>query len=201
MNELMKICAIVDMQGYVIGDNFYPRELAIVRNTVFGQKYSCYEIYCDLNVDYIKKNKCQLLYQQYNIHGIPITNVLEYKTLKAHRFNELKHWLLFEYSLKESPDFPYFGIKNNHLAKLLDEYGIPYIDLQKINIENNPLPALHQFDKIYPDITYTCPLHSEICDVKFKSDEYRCSLRKCIFISKWKHNIVMRHMFGGIKPL
>ena len=155
----MRLICIVDVQGFIFGDEFFPRELAMYD----GKNQDCYEIYCNFDEDFIKRNKSQLLYQQYKIHGIPPTNVLEYRSLNTLKEEEWKQHLLFMYSIRKSKYHCYFGIKNIHLAKILDEINIPYIKLEDIEIENDKVPSLHTFDELNLEIEYTCALHSKIC--------------------------------------
>ena len=105
------------------------------------------------------------------------------------------------YSIRKSKYHCYFGIKNIHLAKILDEINIPYIKLEDIEIENDKVPSLHTFDELYPEIEYTCALHSKICGRNYYPTDYRCSLRKCINIYNWKNKKIIGEMTKGLRPM
>ena len=61
MDKIMRLICIVDVQGFSVGDDFFPRELAMYD----GKNEDCYEIYCNFDDNFIKRNKFQLFYQQY----------------------------------------------------------------------------------------------------------------------------------------
>ena len=201
MDDLFKVCAVVDIQGFEIGDKFYPRELAIVRQGVDGFNEECNEIYCNFDENFIKtkQNKLWLDFQETLIHGIPYTNVLEYGY--AFHENEIKNHLSSIYNLYETKNHFHFAIKNKNLEKILDEIRIPYLNLKGLKIENEFVPSLHKFDKINPHLSYCCPLHTKIFEGNNIPTKYRCSLRKCRHIGNWIHKKTMRHIFKSIKPI
>ena len=186
MELAKKICAVIDMQGFFIEKVFYPRELAIVND-----KYKlCFEIDCDIPNDLRIKNFKHFSFQQHQIHNIPIEKVIPDKTLRVFKNSQLKHILFDIYCRIRSEDKYLFAIKNQQLAKLLDVYEIPYINLEKVTIGNEICPTLLNFDKYSKHKKGFCLLHFMLNN-SAHGINIRCSLRKSEKIWEWLINKII----------
>src|SRR5882724_2913577 len=141
MEIAKQVCAVVDMQGFFIDKVFYPREFAIVNN----EMKLCFEIDCEIQNDLKFKSFRHFSFQQNQIHGIPVEKVLNERTSRVFKISELQTLVYEIYCRFRTEDKSYVAIKNQQLAKLLDEYGIPYLNLERENIGNEICPPLHLF--------------------------------------------------------
>src|SRR5882757_1040597 len=188
MDKANKVCAFIDVQGFMDKHEFYPREIAILNN-----EFSvCYEIDCDFDEEYIKKHKSWLTYQRDRIHGLPIKRVLDFKTSRILKLSQLKSFIIECYTYLRKVDKYYIAIKNQQLANLLEELKIPTLNLERELIGNEVCPPLYLFDKISTGHTHYCPLHF-YCT----TNKLRCALRKSINIWNWLQMKVQSDILFG----
>ena len=196
MDRSKQICAIIDLQGFSVGNQFFPREIAIVNKDL----KLCYELDCDLDTDIIEENKGHLNYQRNHIHGIPIQRVLDFNTSRVFKSSNLEFIIENIYPYVKSIDKIYFAVKNHHLAKILDKINIPYINLEKETIGNEIVPPLHLFDKLNVGFGYHCPLHFALIGRTSYDRSLRCSLRKCLNIWNWLEMKITSNSFYNMLP-
>lgn len=176
------ICAVIDVQGFYIDRKFYPRELAIVNDKL----RLCFEIDCEfppnMNMEYNVLKK--FTFQQIHLHGIPMKKVLNDKTSRCFKNKDLKNLVQELYNRVKTEDKFIFATKNQQTSDLLWEYEIPYLDLEKQMVGNEICPTLKDFDKVVGPNNCFCLLHFVLNKPLYNS-QFRCALRKSIYIWDW----------------
>ena len=199
-----KICAVIDAQGFQIGQTFFPRELAIIGKNV----KLCYEIVSE-SVKF--QNRGKLEFQTNAIHGIPINQVLNQNSKCFIKEENLDNFLKFIVSLLTTEKRKYVAVKNQQLCQILTRCSIDFINLEKHLLDFQPCPPLRVFEKIGAKNSVFCPLHLALYSQNFDKD-VRCSLKKALFIWEWvnrirqttiAHEVVMSSntMTSGVIPL
>jgi hypothetical protein len=180
MERSEQICAVIDIQGFFVDKVFYPRELAIVND-----KYQlCLEIDSQITEENKMSNYRHFSFQTNYIHGIPVDKVIDEKTLRIITIDKLKNFICDLYNLIKTDNKFYFGIKNQQLSKLLDEYELPYVNLETESIGYEYCPTLKLFDSVCNNRHAYCLLHSLLHKTQI-DEKIRCSLRKCVNIWNW----------------
>src|SRR6266436_1864039 len=168
MNILSDIVGVVDAQGYIVNDIFYPVELAVVGD---GYSYS-YRLATNLNLsDMSPKDKEHCDYVYNHIHKIAL-NPLDYKC--KYNSGEVAILICRIYQeLKKQSEFQtaVLGCKNKHLAKILNNMNIEHIYLDKFNIQDS--------DDVFYRKPWFCEHHYKLPLNSYNIPGFRCSLRKC----------------------
>ena len=191
MTKAKQVCAVLDIQGYNVGNVFYPRELAFVNN----ETKLCYELDCEFDDKVIEENKRHFNFIRHKIHGIPIKRMLSYQSSRVLLAKNLKFLLINAYPCLRTVEKKYFAVKNHYLAKILDDVEIPYLNLEKERIGYEVTPPLHLFDKHNIGYSYHCPLHFILSNNPSYDRTLRCSLRKCSNIWDWLQMKITSNMF------
>src|SRR5882757_3502546 len=147
-----KICAIVDSQGFQFKDQFVAREVAVVSDRLS----QCQELDTDIDWNNLSKEEQQIIiYSTQYKHGLfyrpfnPDYYCFVYKSSEIG--NVLKIW----YEMIASNEKPLFGYKGHQIAKILQDNGIPCIDLSELNI-----PSYDIISQKYND-NYLCAYHKK----------------------------------------
>ena len=176
------ICAVFDIQGYFVGDVFYPRELAIVNN----DHQLCFELESELTAKdkgFHKTNR--ILYKnEEKIHGIPIANVLNTNSRQVIKFKDVPAFIITIYNKLTTADKPFVGVKNRMLFKILFLMKIPTFDLTTKNC-----PNYLTFEKANK-CTVLCPLHLKLMENNNNNSVVKCSLKKAFHLWNWLSNNV-----------
>lgn len=117
--RILKVCAVVDSVGYEIGSEYHIRELAIANND--GKK--TFEFQTDLMVD----ENHATVFGQYFHHGLkPVSdnscpyNSSEANSVLCELYDGYSNWSQYA-----------FGVSNPFLKRILQDSGIPHVDLQQ----------------------------------------------------------------------
>jgi hypothetical protein len=184
MDDLGKVCAVIDMQGYTFNKKFYPRELCICN---YDFEY-CIEIDCSIECYDIARSKFMkhYAYQKYNIHGIPLDSIRKKLGMNVRRSEDIESIILKVYEKVKSEGRYMLACKNQQVSTLLTKMDIPHLDLDKIKIDNKFCPKLEEFDKTMgKGQVWFCPLHTCLRTDSELRKKMRCSLRKCYYIWSW----------------
>lgn len=177
--EPKHICAFIDAQGFHLNNRFYLRELAIKNDTLD----SCVEFDAELYLNRVRKDqRQQLIYQTNSVHGIPITSCrADFRSCEASTV--IKSW----YEIVATEEKVYFGLKNQQLATILNQVGIPFVDFERREIR---APSLRQLDQAYSSenpVTF-CKFHTRL--PRHNNIELRCAQRKANRFWEWLRNPV-----------
>lgn len=174
MNNVLCVCAVVDAQGFSLGTEFYVRELAIK-----GAHVDCrLDIHCDLPRRKLSRRDYKTLkYQTDFVHGLNSKG--GDPTLKSRNVGViLRAW----HALVATREQPFFACKNHYIAKILDTYKIPYVNLESVT----QIPSTSVLNKAYPGTS--CGHHN------WKNENIRCAHRKVHQI--WRCIIAMTFPSG-----
>lgn len=184
MDQIDKIYASIDMQGYYIDKKFFPREVSICNDEVD----ICLEIDCGYRVENFKtiKTENEYNFQKHLIHGIPLESIKKNIGLKVHNLEQIEILLKNIYKKAISNDKYLFACKNQQVALMLERLDIPYLNLEKTALNNEACPKLTDFDKtIGKGQVWFCPLHTCLPNQESSRKKLRCSLRKSRYIWMW----------------
>jgi hypothetical protein len=156
------ICAIVDVQGFVVENEFIPRELA----------------YCELDGP-VKSHDIgtNINFRNMSVKD-KITNryIMNYTTGLTIRApddcipkDKLKIFLAMMYGKYSTIGKVHFGIKNPQLGELLDSIGVPWIEIKS--------PCTHNLAKYYKKET-NCKRH-------VLNEDGKCSVAKVDLLKNW----------------
>lgn len=173
--DLLKVNAIVEAEGFFIRKNFYIREIAIVNEKV----RICQEF--DLNVYW------ETLEEEDQRSAYTLTNLIHGLTLNpkspqlAIKHDNLKTYTQQIYDLLYDENRPFWGCKNPHLGVVLEEFGIPLLDLRDPEF-NCPSFKTLDINQMNP-----CPLHLKprLTNYKNKRRKYLCELKKGHLLWEW----------------
>ncbi len=165
------ICAIMDAQGFVQDGLFYPREISIISPTL---KIS---LIVDSGLNYAEMNVKDRITNKYIINNLLGMSMRSHTKVKSHN---LSHDALEQisnvYNMVKNEDEKYSGIRNDHLAQVLDMIGIPFIDLKGLNCPS--YKALSNRYKKTP-----CKFHYRQVPDRSK---LRCAEKKCQLLWQWR---------------
>jgi hypothetical protein len=136
-----KVFAILDAQGFIKDGEFRPREFSI-RNDWLN-------IHSEVDSNLGRQTAGDMktnIWTSMNKTGLPMYIDGE----KRISIDQMKNLIYSIGGMLATHEKPYFGIKNDHLARLLDEMGLLYQKLE--------LPPLSMMDKMYNNKT-CCNLH------------------------------------------
>lgn len=119
--EILKICAVVDSVGYEINGVYYVRELAFAN----GHLSKAMEFQPDFDYNEINYQESQNIGTQTNSHGLKLTskNPLSFKS------SEVSAVLRTLYNSNSTWTHDRIGVANSQLRNLLDQAGIPNVNL------------------------------------------------------------------------
>ncbi len=165
------ICAIMDAQGFVQDGLFYPREISIISPAV---KMS---LIVDSGLNYSEMNVKDRVTNRYisnNLLGMAM------RSSTPNSSHNLSHDALEQigimYNMVKKEDEKYIGIRNDHLAQVLDMIGIPFIDLKGLNC-----PSYKALSKRYKK--HLCNFHYRQVPDRSK---LRCAEKKCQLLWQWR---------------
>jgi hypothetical protein len=165
------ICAVVDAQGFFISNKFYPREVAIVSDSISF----CQEFNPKLKWDLLDNDQHILAKYCYDhIHGFKLNVKESKKSIIQDSENYIKHLSKF-YKIIATESKQFYGIKNDLYDDLIIA-GIPVINLSDKQYD---FPSIYTLEGKYNNSYWMCAYHDNV------HDGLRCSLRKCYNI--WKH--------------
>jgi hypothetical protein len=165
------ICAIMDAQGFIQDDLFYPKEISIISHTVKMTILVEPELnYSEMNV----KDRVTNMYISNNILGMSMRGNKENKShnLSPDALEQIGN--LYDMVMKE--DEKYLGIRNDQLALILKIIDIPFIDLKGYNC-----PSYKVLARQYRGIP--CNFHERQVPDRSK---LRCAEKKCELVWKWR---------------
>jgi hypothetical protein len=184
MEEFKKVCAVIDMQGYIFNNVFYPRELAVCNDSVDIS----IEIESAFERKAITTSSLQWSYnfQKNNIHGLPLDSIRSRLGLKVQRSENIGHLVKKLYQRVRTTDKPLLACKNQQVAELLTKLEIPHMNLEYVTIEGEICPTLKELDsKIGKGLVWFCPLHTCLPLGEKARKTFNCSLRKSRYIWVW----------------
>lgn len=184
MEDLKKVCAVIDMQGYIFDKKFYPRELCICNDT-FEMSIEI-DSYLDWKNMLKSKHKLNYSFQKYLIHGIPLESIRTKLGMKVHKAENLNELLIKIYEQVKTSEKNLIACKNQQVATILSKIKIPHLNLEQKTIEEELCPALESLDKKFGNgQVWFCPLHTALSDEPAVRKTMRCSLRKSRYIWAW----------------
>ena len=163
------VCAILDCQGFQFKDRFVPREIAIVSDKIS----QCQELNPHMNWRELSEED-----QAVVLHSTKFKHGLHYCP-----FNPVEHCFLYDstevgkiieawYALISTDEKPAFAYKNQQLKKIIEDLGIPSIDLESPSLG---FPSYDQLKTKYGD-NYLCSYHKK--PIKNSNHKLICAYRK-----------------------
>jgi hypothetical protein len=161
----------MDAQGFVQDGLFYPREISIISPALKMSPI------VDSGLSYAEMNVKDRITNRYITNNLLGMSMRSYTKVKSHN---LSHDALKQigimYNMVKNEDKKYSGIRNDHLAQILDMIGIPFIDLKGLNC-----PSYKALSKRYKKTS--CNFH--YLQVPDRS-KLRCAEKKCHLLWKWR---------------
>ena len=153
MENLLKVCAVIDAQGFCVNKKFYMREIALVSHTF---KQSCL---CDTNLSYrmmSPKDRKVNSYISNNLLGLSLgVHIFEDKPFST---DDGEQKVIMLYEMVKTKRRKYVAIKNQHLLPILEKYNIPYVNLDDYDCPKVSLlklvydkPTCHFHEREVPD--------------------------------------------------
>ena len=178
--ELNACIGVIDAQGYSIDKTFYPVELAVVGD---GFNHS-YPLSTELKLDSMSledKRNCNFV--RNNIHGIPLMP-LGAKFLCKYTSLQVEVLICQIYMmLSDRAENVVLGCRNPQLAAILRGMGAEFVDLSRRGFNT---PTLKDLDKSSGEDPWFCSFHTRLpCCYEEDRKEFRCSLRKCVYLWNW----------------
>lgn len=201
MERLKNVCAVIDMQGYLIGGKFFPREIAVCNKEV----EISLEIDISLKRENISKFKDLINYrfQKYIVHGIPLESTRAKLGLKVQKSEKLEMVVTYLYNKVKTIEKGVLACKNNQVSEVLERLGIPHINLRHLPIEGEICPKMKELDmKIGKGLVWFCPLHTCLPTTREGRDKMRCALRKSQYIWVWiQSELIINEVVDILRPL
>jgi hypothetical protein len=172
MQDIKKICGVVDVKGFYINNVYYARECGIASNNIkvcqeFDPKI-CYGELNEKDKKYI--SKCTL-----TKHGLNYKPHYYSRLLDSENVGD---FIKFCYELIKNCNSYKFAIQNENVKKILDQYGIPYVDLNKdINFPSK--------ENLIYDYGNNCYYKKWVCSFHKYSKNVNCAYHKSDLI--WKY--------------
>ena len=170
MDAFDKICCVMDAQGFVKGKKFYPRELSILSDT---HKQT---ILCDTHLDRVdltEKDRKTNNFLSNNILGMAMSP--QDLDIKEATEDNAELMIVMLYDKVKTRRREVVAIKNYQLAEILDDWGIPYVDLSRYHC-----PNFYRLKRLYGG--NTCHFHERAVPDRSK---LRCAEQKCENMWKW----------------
>ena len=184
--SLTMVCAAVDVQGFDVKKVFYPRILTVA---------SCNGL-CDFEFkpelpSLSPKDQRTVNFLQNKYHGYSSFGPVSLHEIGVFKSNDLITVLKAAHNLLSSQEKPYFGVANNHLAKILRNNSIPFVDLTK---GQTSAPSHKKLDIKYKT-NWTCTKHLP----SIYSSSFVCSKRKVSNLWQWlQEKIHMNHLVANM---
>lgn len=122
-----QICAIIDAKGYVVDDEFHPREVALVSNK------AQLNWLCEVDEPHLKDyDGSEFAVAQYRKTGLPLDSAKDVHTVLDTKDTKVFYGravILAMYEWMKTDERPYLGVKSKKLLPILDMWGIPYVPL------------------------------------------------------------------------
>lgn len=187
VENLRLVCAVIDVQGFYFSGVFFPRELAITNGTttrtlVFNPSFD------ETKIPY--KQKKTVIKQRDLIHGLSF-HAFGNDVYESCDFNLVLKLLHKIYS---QVSCPYFAVANTHLAKILDNLEIGFVDLTRGPLK---MPSGAKLDLKYKTDNWLCSNHNNVTIPS--SNNFRCSLRKVTNTWKWINETSMIVLMSRLK--
>ena len=153
MENLLKVCAVIDAQGFIVNKKFYMREIAVVSHTF---KQSCL---CDTGLSYAMmypKDRKVNSYISNNLLGLSLGfSKGQDKTFSTDDGEQIVVMLYEKLKTKRQN---YVAVKNQHLIPILEKWGVPFVDLEDFDCPKPSLlklvydkPTCHFHEREIPD--------------------------------------------------
>ncbi len=151
MADFLKVCAVIDAQGFTVDKVFYPREVAVISH--FYKQSSL----CNTGLSFkamSPKERRTNIYIANNLLGLSLGNVIDTPKITS----DGEQMLVIMYNKVKTERKKYVAIKNMHLIPILEKWNIPYINLENHNIYGLSFlkmvyeyPACHFHEREVPD--------------------------------------------------
>lgn len=168
------ICAVIDCQGFMIGRDFYVRELAVATQ----HHQVSIEVNTRINLTE-QPNTVQraLRYQTQNIHGLPISSRLGRGVHESKIHTIIRSWLV----LLKTNDRTFLACKNHQMGNILSKIGLTYVDLSRGSIKVPPYAELDKSSE-----PWICSKHTHLTTTnELNPHTIRCAERKAGLFWKW----------------
>ena len=168
--DIDKICGILDAQGFIKDDEFYPREISLISPTLkYTQLCETHLKFSEMNVKDRKTNA----FLSNNILGLSLRT--KNKGIKINATHDPIQVIFNLYHLVRTDEKPFIGIKNDHIKEILDMWDIPYVNLGHYNCPNLKVLKLFYGGNV-------CHYHDRHVPDRRK---LRCAEQKCEMLWKW----------------
>ncbi|KAI1287887.1 hypothetical protein HDE_09786 [Halotydeus destructor] len=168
-HNLPHITAVIDAQGFQIGNNFYVREISVVADHFVGYL----ELDAELGDEWA--NSPNIRYQTNFVHGIPLS-----PSALAEKASDLSGIIKAFYAVAAFKAGDLVAIKNRPLGNILDEMGLGFVDLDHKH-STIICPATDTLVMENPSHEF-CPIHTAHADSKLRM---RCARKKAYHIWDW----------------
>lgn len=168
-DNLQKVCAVIDAQGYSLGGVFYPRMFAINN----GKKLIPHEFRPVWSGEEISPFSKTINYQFNYVHGYA-------KRCSDHAIPSEHFVSVIQVLYEQVKDYqhPYLAVANDHLKRIMERTSIPFIDLTKGTVCP---PAHKKLDVKYQTDYWLCQAHTP----NHRNDKLTCALRKVDNLWRW----------------
>ena len=170
------IKAVMDAQGFLLDNKFYPREFSFV-----CEDFSvCYEVVFDLNdyVEDIKQVKRYIKHQRFKLHGLPLTPLLNPQSEQTISLEKLPEFVEFLYNRVQRSSSSMIATKNDELISFLTGTSIKIFDLNTVPVGSAMCPTYSRLSVFEANF---CEIHEKVIN----GNQYRCALRKSKIIWNW----------------
>ena len=165
-----KICCVMDAQGFVKNKRFYPREISILSHTLKQT------VLCDTSLIKSEMNLKDRKTNDFLANNILGMSMGTYDLDIKHRMtDDAAQMILILYEKVHTEARPVVAIKNDQLKEILDDWGIPYIDISCYGCPNIKKLKQQCNAKI-------CHFHER--EVPDRS-RLRCAEQKCEIMWNW----------------
>jgi hypothetical protein len=184
LQDLQRVNAVLDAQGFYIDGKFCPVEL-----TVVGDHFHYhYPLSTNTAMESLSpEEQKNAWYVTTFIHGLEMEtfNVIYDCKYSSAELGTLITRLqeVIEYD-KKTPAV--FGVKHTLLAKVLTSLGIPFVDME--DLDEIRVPTLKELDMAAREIPWVCQYHTSRPLDRNRTGtrcEFRCSSRKASRLWKW----------------
>ena len=162
-----QLCAIIDAQGFVKDNQFYPRVIALA--LPYMEKILCWD--CETGLNFDRLNSRDRITNNYIQHytGLPLNAPND--AIPQEKVNVFLGML---YEQLKCGDHIYFGIKNPQFGTLLSHLHIPTLEID--------CPSTRVLNRYY---------RKDRCDRHTENPEGMCSLRKVELIKEYLNDKIM----------
>jgi hypothetical protein len=164
LQDLQRVNAVLDAQGFYIDGKFCPVELTVV-GRYFFRHYPLRTNITSLSSEDRKSAE----YATTHIHG------LELDTFNDAEWNPEAPSLISCLQNFIGDQSLVFGVKNTHLAKILASHDLEFVDLE--DKDEIRVPTLKELDMATQGLQWSCGGHAQ--------PGLRCSVRKASLLWKW----------------